>query len=787
MVEAPLGFICRQIHARPFASGAVCFLAGILIADALPLIFWGVLAFAAILFAIFCPRYRRTVIFLLCLILGGARMQAAQTALPMVESQFSVPFSGVIVSDPLYDAEKERIICILKLNQVDGKSEAARVRLYLRSETLPLDGVEYGQTIDGFGHIWVPDAPTNPYQFNQQNWLKSSGLTGMAAAKLEDVTLSPAPSSPGRLVSEIRAAISDRISILFPKNPDLVRAFVLGDRSGLDDSLTDAFRDAGITHLICISGMHVSVLAIAVSLLLGAFLSRRTATIAAIFLVISYGALIGFPASLVRAAVMFAFFSASFLIGRPSDAVTRIAIALSGMLMVNPFYVLNAGFVLSFGATAGLILLDSPIEALLHIGRLKHRIPSAKILPRAFFRGIRYFPELLAATLAAQIAILPATIAYFGLQSPISIPANLLAVPLAMLAYPFAMASLIISAICLPAGVLLARIPDGMFSLLVSLAKFLSERAANGIQVPNYSATLILLHAVLCISVSDLTRIRPRVKKLLLLAIPMLACVSILIGWISSLGFGAVFLDAGQADSAMIHAGGHVYMIDTGDTYTPAADYAAATCVRLDAIFLSHPHRDHAGGLTRVLSKIRPAAIYVPEGWYECESDDEVLSAIALAEKMGIPIYTLCGGDELHLPGGIALNVVSPNPESESVNDCSQLLAFSCRGRTMLFTGDLSQAGEPDCSPEADVLKVPHHGSAKACSDEFLHEVSPEIAVISVGRDNSYGHPAAETLSRLENAECAIYRTDLGGAIFISVDRNGGMHARTFIPMEEQK
>ena len=128
MVEAPIGFICRQIHARPFASGAVCFLAGILIADALPFIFWGVLAFAAILFAIFCPRYRRTVIFLLCLILGGARMQAAQTALPMVESQFSVPFSGVIVSDPLYDAEKERIICILKLNQVDGKSEAARVR-----------------------------------------------------------------------------------------------------------------------------------------------------------------------------------------------------------------------------------------------------------------------------------------------------------------------------------------------------------------------------------------------------------------------------------------------------------------------------------------------------------------------------------------------------------------------------------------------------------------------------------------------------------------------------------
>lgn len=780
-IKAPLVFLRRQVSARPFAVGAVCFLAGILVSERLHWIVWLVLIAIALFFACIrkFARFRSALMLAFVFALGGLRMQAAEIFTPMVETQFSTAFTGTVVSDPVIDEEKERIICVLRMND-------ARVRLYIRSDVLPLKGIEYGQTLECFGHVWAPEDPTNPYQFDQENWLKTLGTNGMAAAKLEDIAVVSAENGLGRTISGIRAKISERIDVLFPKNAELVRAFVLGDRTGLDDALTEAFQKAGIAHLICISGMHVSVLALAVSALLGTFLPRRAATIATIGLLLLYGTLIGFPASFIRAVIMFTFLSASSLFGRISDSVTRIAIALAFMLFANPFYVLNAGFVLSFGATAGLILLDAPIKALFGI-REGGRVPSANGFKRLMQRILLYFQGLLASTIAAQIAILPAVIRYFGMQSPISVPANLLSVPLAMLAYPLALASVLLSTILLPAGKLIACIPERMFSALSDIAKFLSEQAVGNLQVPNYPIWLALTHAVLCVLASDLTRIRMKIRKFMPLVILALLGVSMLVGFISSLGFGVIFLDAGQADAAILHAGGHVYMIDVGDVYTPAADYAAATCTRLDAVFLSHPHRDHAGGLTRVLSKIRPGAIYLPEGWYGVDADEEVAEAMALAEAMNIPIYILTGGDILHLPGNVTLTVTAPNAQSDDDNDCSQLLAFTCRNRTILFTGDLTQAGEPDEISAADVLKVPHHGSEKSCSADFLNAVDPEIAVLSVGRDNSYGHPAAATLQRLRSAGCAVYRTDQLGAISVTVHRNGAISVKSFLPVEESE
>ena len=711
-------------------------------------------------------------------------MLAAQATFPMLDSQYSVNFTGTVTSDPYLDEEKQRIICTLRLKSISDVNQHASVRLYLRSDSLPLEGIAYGQTLECFGHIWSPEDPTNPNEFNQKNWLKTLSVNGMAAAKLEDVRISPAEGGLGCLISQIRAGISERIDVLFPRNPDLVRAFVLGDRTGLADDLTEAFRESGIAHLICISGMHVSTLAMAVSLLLGAFLPRRTATVIAIALVFLYGALIGFPASMLRAAIMFTLFSLASLIGRPSDAVTRIAAALTGMLLIQPFYVLNAGFVLSFGATAGLILLDSPMKALLCVDRLQHCVPSSKWFGRMLQRALRYFPELLTTTLSAQIAILPAVVQYFGMQSLISVPANLLAVPLAMLAYPLAMAVLLISGLFLPVGRLLAKIPDGMFSLLTDIAGFLADHASDGLQVPNYPKWLILIHVVFCVMASDLTRIRLKVRKFIPMLIPALLGVSMLVGFVRALGFGVTFLDAGQADAAVLHSGGHVYLIDAGDSYTPAGDYVSANYVSLDAVFLSHPHQDHAGGLTRVLSQIRPGVIYLPEGWEDVTADEEVEEAMALAETMGIPVCVLHGGDRLNLAGGVTLEVTQ-SEKRDSDNDCSQLLAFTARNRTVLFTGDLSQKGEPEQMPAADILKVPHHGSGKSCSSEMLNQVNPEIAVISVGRNNTYGHPAEETLERLESADCAIFRTDSCGAVFVNVRFNGDISVKTFLDAED--
>ena len=202
----------------------------------------------------------------------------------------------------------------------------------------------------------------------------------------------------------------------------------------------------------------------------------------------------------------------------------------------------------------------------------------------------------------------------------------------------------------------------------------------------------------------------------------------------------------------------------------------------VDAVFLSHPHQDHAGGLTDILTSFRPGAIYVPVGWFAPEdTSSAVTEAIALAREMGVPIVKLKKGDVLDLPGGATVEIFSPDGTAvpKDVNDMSMLALLTCEGQRVLFTGDLSEGGEPDFIPDADVLKVAHHGSSKGTSARFLEACTPDIAVISVG-ENNFGHPAEETLDKLEAAGADILTTRDCGAITLT-RQNGAWRIETYL------
>ena len=318
-------------------------------------------------------------------------------------SGFSIEFEGAVVSEPALNADGDRIVCALRVDEMDGEPADCTVRLYLRSEILPLEGIEYGQRLSCFGHIWPQDAASNPYEFDAQEWLLSDGMTGMAAAKLEDVRVTAFDPGLGGWAISVRGAISERIGALFPHNAELVRAFVLGDRTGMDSDLTERFSQTGITHLICISGMHISVLAAVVSALLNRIVSRRASVAITLAVIVGYGFLIGFPASLIRATVMFASFSLAPVFGRPSDPITRLCTALLAMLAFNPLFVLDGGFALSFQASAGILLLDPPLERLFGVDRLRQIKPRAGRMANLALRAAKYFPQLLCSTLAAQL------------------------------------------------------------------------------------------------------------------------------------------------------------------------------------------------------------------------------------------------------------------------------------------------------------------------------------------------------------------------------------------------
>ena len=754
---------------------------GLLAARSHPLPIIAILAALAALTALCVLLRKRRLLFALCLLLAGfaagmARMTLALDAIPVVEERFSVEMVGRVASEPWQNPDTGRLISKFQIESVDGEPLDLRVRLYLRDETpVSEDAVSYGQRLSLTGHIWNASPVTNEYEFDFGEYLNRQGLAAYATAKLNDVEVLDERRDVRSALISVRKAVSRRIDALFPNNAAVVRALVLGDRSLLDEEFREALNRTGTAHLISISGLHVTVLAGLLSLILGLFMSRNRANLLAVALLIPYGALIGFNAPFVRALIMFALFCFAPVAGHPSDSITRLCAALLIYLMIKPLNVADAGFVLSFSASAGILLLMPPLMRLTKLDALSRSQRRATGARRVGLTLAYYFPSLLSASLAAQLATLPSVVAFFGVQPLASLPFNLVCVPLCMLGYVAALVALIASAIWLPLGMLIAKIPDALFALQVSATRLSYMLPISGARFGRYPAWLAVAHWLAILVASDLSLTHISARRWMPLMIIMLAGVSALIALGRAWPFSVVFMDAGQADCAIVRTRGHTYLFDAGDTYTPAADYLNATCLRLDAVFLSHPHQDHAGGLTDILESFRPSAIYVPEGWYSAEEvSPAVTEAIDRAETMGIPIVELSAGDTLELEGGAQVEIFSPvsGASYEETNDRSMLALLTCRGKSVLFTGDLSEAAEPQVVPDADVLKVAHHGSSKATSQRFLDAVTPQVAIVSVG-ENNFGHPANETLEKLEAVGARTLLTRDCGMITLWSDGEG--------------
>lgn len=786
-MRTALRFVLRQVRARPLACFAVAFLMGLMLRQKLAApAAVGVAALLATAGLGFALRKRRRIAAVLLLLIGLAagwtRMGLALDAVRPVQTRYSVELVGRVVNEPFTHPDTGRRIFRFQAETAGGDPCGLCLRMYVRGEPEPLEAVACGQRLRLTGHIWAPNPVTNPYEFDFGAWLNRQGMDAYATAKIEDVTIMDTTSNLSTALVAVRQAIARRVDALFPRSAAMMRALVLGDRSLLGDEQRDALQRSGTAHLISISGLHVTLLAAILSLLLGLFMPRRYATLAAIALLIPYGALIGFTAPFVRALCTFAILSCAPVAGLPSDGITRLCAVMLAWLLAKPMSIQDTGFVLSYAASAGILLLLPTLERLTGLERFRHRPPANRRSMRMARGVVFYIAELLCVSLAAQLATLPFVVAFFGGQPLLSVPFNLICVPLCMAGYVLGLFALLLSAICMPLAALLARAPDALLAWLTDITFAGGGIAGGYARIGRYPLPLVFVHWMIIVAASDLSRIRPRWRRPLPLGLAGVTVLASALAFVNAWPFTIVFLDAGQADCAVVRSRGHTWMIDVGDTYTPATDYLNATCLKLDGIVLSHPHEDHAGGLSDLLDSFQPDAIYVPVGWFDVEEvAPSVAEGIEKARSMGIPIRQLCAGDAVDLSDVSNLEVFSPGAGAlpAEVNDMSLLALVTCEGQRALFTGDLSREGEPERIPDADVLKVPHHGSDKGTSDRFIESVTPEIAVISVG-ENNYGHPGEETLNRLADCGAKVYQTREWGAI--TLRRWGGAwHIDTFL------
>ena len=363
---------------------------------------------------------------------------------------------------------------------------------------------------------------------------------------------------------------------------------------------------------------------------------------------------------------------------------------------------------------------------------------------------------------------------------------NLVIVPIILAGMYLAVAALLLSLLWMPLGAFIAALGDVTLLASTLLTRLCAALPLNALALPDLPLWLTLLFVGAVVAVSPLTRLRKGARCALLAALPALVCVAALLP--GPEGLQIAFLDAGQADAAVVLAEGGAYLVDVGLEGSPVSDYLAHIGLTPKAVFLSHPHTDHAGGLVTLLEEYLPETIYIPAGWDDVEADADVIEDIRMAEALGVNVVTLAAGDVVALSENVSATVLYPPRDIEASGDAnavSMLLRIDYGEASALFTGDLEIVDEPGPMPDVDVLKVPHHGSDNSSSLMFLHSASPSAAIISVGRGNAYGHPAEALLERLEGTGAAVFRTDECGAVTARLYEDGTVSVSTYLLPED--
>lgn len=660
----------------------------------------------------------------------------ANLSLPRIAS-----LEGRLAAEPSRSAP-HRMRLLVDVERVDGEPGSGRVQVTGYGEPPPLTA---GQRIAAEVRLYRALGHRNPGGFDYGAYLAREGIHVVGTAPAERiVTLdAPRPPWPARVR---RAALGAMEATLPPVSAALLAGLLIGERAGLPPEVDEAFRRAGVYHVLAVSGFNVALLAGTVfTLATLARGGRRAAALAAIAVVIAFALVVGPEPSVIRAALMAVLVLTALLLERDAFVLNSLALAALAVLAVRPGDLADPGFQLSFAATLGIVLAP---------------------LPRRLLLGS------LGVSLAAQLSVLPITLTHFNQVSTVGILANLVVVPLAGAATVLGLGAVGL----VPLSQSIAAVAfDATWPILIALRGAVALAAAvPGVLVhlpaPHWTALIAYTAALLL----ALAWWRLRSDRPALAARLGAGGLGLML---ASLGIAAwpllrppdgrlrlTVLDVGQGDAIVLEApDGRAVLIDAGGGGPMRLDVGERVVapflwnrgvLSLAAAVVTHADADHAGGMAAVQRLFRV---------------HEVAAAGTFADG---PRWL----------GGATVSALHPDASSAAGqrtttrrNDGALVLRLEYGLVSFLLASDIGAPSEAELLARgtplaATVLKVAHHGSRTSSTAPFLAAVRPTLAVISVGARNPYGHPDPATLARLAATGARVLRTDRDGAVIFETD-----------------
>jgi competence protein ComEC len=714
-----------------------------------------------------------------------------------------VQVTGMVTDYPL--TEPNRVVLKLKISALTverGKNQplagepGLQVTLY-RNDSTETTGemmtVVPGDVLTLTGKLSEPTGKRNPGGFDYRLYLNSQSIEGLMTVEPEQINRVGHEQSLYFSILGIKRQLENRCDSYFSGAvADLLKGVIFGEKD-IDKSLTESFQNAGVTHVLSVSGLHVGYVFLALSMILRALkIDRRIWSLFLLPALLFYVALTGFVAPVVRAAIMIFCLTLGQGLHREQDALNQLCLAGLIILLLWPCQLFQPGFQLSMGAMLGIILFYKPVLFLYEKKWNRSKTLQRRKKPGPIMEG-------LVLTLSATIGTLPMLLYHFKSFTFLSFLSNLLVVPLIGVFLLAGMVFLLLATIFPFAGHLLAM-PIAFLgqSILVMLAGINDLGNSLGFLKLNRGGLTIIeiaLFVILSFLISGYFFMKSRQVRNTVIAATSLLVLLLILTPLCPRDLVVTVLDVGQGDSILIETPeGQNYLIDGGGYLfarsSPISENVlypvlySKNIEKLDGVFLTHNHVDHVQGIEELVSDEFP----IDNLFMSIQTNSETLLT-----QSTVPVTLLKKGSLIQEKDGVEIEVFSPageiNPKpDDEQNNASLVMGLSYKATNIMLCGDIEKETETllledmkAAAKEKDyqIIKIAHHGGKNSSTSAFLEAVDPEMAIISVGEHNSFGHPSDEVLNRLNQQDIKIVRTDKNGAVEIT-SNGASIHCKTY-------